>query len=720
MPFFALPQEAKAPLAEVLPDGRKRLTRYFQVTTLGVVPPELNYAVKTADPWPAAQTPTGWTGLLLTYKRFEDQMAQRGADTRPIVELVFEQISSTGETQTGGVPLTQLPDGRKQAVYTYVMFSSSTYTPLVPGTASVTIGSDTYYLWDETNTNDGTLRNITRTYQTAGTVKTVNDTLFNGALLRRVITSFKTVPSTPTNYTAVGQATQNPSGYPIYDYTFVCAAAAAGAGGEISRDYYDSQGGTVAFNPALPNSATGAVRCVIRYLTDPSVTSNPITGPTSFVLVGLDKKSQEGYIEWTGTYGFGSGLVLDESNVSETGGLVVYHRVSLGSAPSTPSATIGGTVTLFDQSVRNADGYIIYDYRWAEGDGEVSRKYTNAQGGATTFNPELPGSATGSVLCTIVHFTDTSVTINPTSAPTVNFYLIDVQTELRNGYKVWTVRYAFGSGLVLDETLTQVKDALVVYHRVSFGSAPSTPSATIGGTVTLFETTQRNEDGFVVYDYRWAEGDGQASITTMGQPDGALDYNVVTYTAAASTPAYPGSGTAYLVRLTQEPKNAYFENTALYRKPPATVTFRKKVNFTKPGSATISGSPPQLVLNQQVTMTLLADVEVSYATSQITDTPFTVSSWATFYETYTPADTGITIANTSSLGGYLAGASGTSGTNSVYNGVSCTTWSYQLGSSTPSAFSTGSKVLDVDNDPYLLATDGTLVYRRTKVSYTFS
>lgn len=125
MPFFALPQEAKAPLAEVLPDGRKRLTRYFQVATLGIVPPELDYAVKTPDLWPAVQTPSGWTGLLLTYKRFSDEMAPRGQDTRPIVQLIFEQISSMGETQTGGTPITQLPDGRGQVVYTYVMFSSS-------------------------------------------------------------------------------------------------------------------------------------------------------------------------------------------------------------------------------------------------------------------------------------------------------------------------------------------------------------------------------------------------------------------------------------------------------------------------------------------------------------------------------------------------------------------------------------------------------------------
>lgn len=518
MPFLALPQEAKAPLAEVLPDGRKRLTRYFQITTLGIIPPELDYAVKTADPWPSAQTPSGWTGLLLTYKRFSDEIAPRGQDTRPIVQLIFEQISSTGETQTGGVPLTQLPDGRDQAVYTYVMFSSSTYTPQTPGSSSVTIGAKTYYLWSEENTNDGTLRNITRTYQTAGTVYQEDESLNGGKLLKRVIKTFHDAPATPSGFTLVDQGNENPNGYDIFTYTFYSADSGAGAGGEISRRYVNSDGGPTNFDPTDPDAATGEVRCVITYLTPISTTSNPITGPTNFFLVGLDVEDKDGFRVWTGTYGFGGG---DE---------------------------------------------IIIDVR--------------------------------------------------------------------------------------------------------------------------------------------------------GAPDGALIYTVTQNAATASTPAYPGSGSAYLVNLTNTRGDGFYKNTAVYHKPPATVTFKKKINFTKPGIAAIGGSPIQFTLDPQVTMTLLADVEVSYATSQITDTPFTVTSWATFYESYTPEATGIPISNTQGLGGYLGQASGTSGSG-YYNGVSCTAYSYSLGSSTPSTFGSGAKVLDVDNDPYLFATDGTQIFRRTKVSYTF-
>lgn len=600
MSFLSFPpNQARKPLAIVLPDGRKQLTQWFKATTTGEFPQELvgaAYAVNSSHPW--ADAPTGWTGLRLTYKQMDDSTGfpPGGQDSQPLVRLIYEQISQTGETQTGGVPLTQIPDARKQAVYTYVMFSTSTYTPLVPGTASVTIGADTYYLWEETNTNDGTLRNITRTYQTAGTTATSTQTLFNGALLKQTITSFKTVPATPANYTAIGTATRNPSGYPVYDYSFVSAAAAVGAGGEISRDFYNSQGATTAFNPASPNTGDGAVRCVIKWLTDPAVTSDPTTGPTSFVRVGVDQQDAEGYKVWTVTYGFGDGLVVDDSTISASGALVIYHRIALGSAPSTPSATIGGTVTLFETATRNADGYEIFERRWAE-------------------------------------------------------------------------------------------------------------------------------------------GDGQASITTRGEQDGAIVYTVTDYSVAASTPAYPGSGSNTLVSLTQKPEGGYFVNTATYVKWPATVTFRKMMSFLYPGLAAFSGAPVLFNMTPPVTMSILASVEVSYDTSQITTTPWTVESWAklnTQWIPYTnpgvsptpgspPADTttGPPQGNSESLGGYIAGASGISDTDEFFNGVFVATYSATLSASTPSARPTGSTTIAVDNDPYLVSTSGTVVYRRMVTTYSF-
>lgn len=306
-------------------------------------------------------------------------------------------------------------------------------------------------------------------------------------------------------------------------------------------------------------------------------------------------------------------------------------------------------------------------------------------------------------------------------SPTIGGTVVQIATETRkaDGYDITEVRWAEGEGLALDETTIQQKDALVVYHRISLGVVPTTPSATIGGTVTLFESSERQEAGYTVYDYRWAEGDGQASITSEGQPDGSRIYTVTTYSAAASIPAYPGGGIGYNTRLSQQPKNGYFENTAVWIRPPDDDTYSKTVEFEEPGIAEFTGTPPQLVFRPPKQRTLLADVDVTYGTTQITTAPFEVEAYATFYETYTPTDTGIAVQNQKGLGGYLAQASGESGTNDIYNGVLCDSFDAVLLSSIPSTFPSGLVTLKVDNDPYLTDINGVKVYRRTVISYTF-
>jgi len=76
MSYFGAPTaQARKPFAEILPDGRKRLTRWIRVTTTGTIPIELGgtgFTVNTLDPWPTAETPTGWTALRLTYIQMDD------------------------------------------------------------------------------------------------------------------------------------------------------------------------------------------------------------------------------------------------------------------------------------------------------------------------------------------------------------------------------------------------------------------------------------------------------------------------------------------------------------------------------------------------------------------------------------------------------------------------------------------------------------------------
>lgn len=527
-----------------------------------------------------------YEGCRLTHQNVTGQTGNPNKspnDPPAFLIRIFEEIDESAETMVGEPSVTFDEDGNINVEFNYIQFSSAPAVDLIVGTQTAPAPYASAILKSQIDTNDGTLRTIKRIYNGDRTLSDVSELRFGGKVIVRTIVAIGQIPPTPSGFTLVGPGVLHPDGREIYTYQFAASAGGGspGTSGQISIDYTNSEGGTVSFNPASPNTALGITRATIRYVTPLSVTTNPIPTPSGFVLVGIEQTDDTGYRMWVGHYERADGLVINEKTISETG-------------------------------------------------------------------------------------------------------------------------------------------ALVVYHRVAYGTAPTAPAATIGGTVTLFQDDTSQQDGYVRYERRWAEANGQSDYTVEGQSDGAVIYTVVTFSAAPAIPAYPGTGTAYNTRLQQKTNAGYVTNIAVWHKIPATQTFRKKINFTKPGSAVIGGSPIQLVYNEPVTMSLLAEIEVSYDESQITDAPFTVEAYATLYFTYTPTDTGITVSGTKALGGYLAGASGDSGTNSAFNGILCDSWSYQLGSSTPSSFSLDEKVLDVDNDPYLTDIDGTVVFRRTKVSYDFS
>lgn len=708
----------RAPSVRVLPDFRLQVDRRYDV--LNPVPKDPAKFLSDVE-LPLGTTDDEYTGCYLIEQVLEGQNGDfyKPCEQPPILRRTFLELNGLNETQVGEPSIEYDEDGNVNVQITYWQLNVGTSTYQTVGTTTAPAPFSTAILKDEARTNDGTLRKIVRTYNGDRTISDVSEIRFGGKVIVRTITAIGAIPPTPTGYTLVGPGTLHPNGRKIYTYQFVAGGGGGGTGtgGEISRDFYNAQGGHVDFNYSTPAGGNGATRCVIQYVTDTSVTTNPVTLPTGFICVGVKYQDDTGYRLWSVTGYFAQGTVVDESQINSTGTLVIYHRVAFGAAPSAPVATIGGTVTLFDSSQRNEDGYLVYDYKWAEGHGESSREYSKAQGGTSAFDPAAPSSGIGAVICTITHFTATSVTTDPTSGP-FSFVRVSVDFRIAGGYKIWTVRYAYGSGLVIDETQKVETGALVVYHRVSLGSAPTTPTATIGGTVTAFETEVRNESGYLVYDYRYAEGNGQSSITTDGQQDGALIYTVVTNTAAATTPAYPGSGTAYLVRLSQAPQNGYFRNTAVYQKPPATQTLKQMRNFRMPGLAQFSGN--DLIIIPPSDIEIEANVEISYDTTQNADVPYNVLFGAYLRASYIRThNNSVGEYITESLSYILAGASGISGTAAYYNGALCDSFSATLNSSSPTARPSGLTVIDKDNQIYLVATDGTVVYRRTKVSYTF-
>lgn len=753
----------------VLPDDRLRITRRYDIANnhLGNDPARLLAEVWL--PWGTADDE--FTNCRLTKQVItgqSDQPYRKPVEEPPFLTRVFEEIPANDRVMVGEPGVSYDQYGRKIVVIDYIQFSAGTsvYSDVVGSTVAPAPYTDTV-LKSLDSSNDGTLITSKLTFIDAGVLSDTEELKFGGKLKLRTIRALNEVPSTPAGYTLVTESTEFVEGLPVYAYGFAAGGGGGGTGtgGEISRD--------ITYGQSIDQGVTeGTTVYTIQYLTDDSVVVNPISTPSGTQLIDVKYESETGYKLWTAKYAKGVGTVVLDTDIKNGGNLYIYHRVGLAASPTAPSPTIGGTVTLISSNVRNADGYEIYDYQWAEGNGIISSD--------TTYQQSSDEGTTGVTVMTIRQLSALSVGSSPITPPG-GMALISIDYTDQDGYRLWTGRWASGTGTVdssveqkdgdtlvlyrivalgaaastpsatiggtvnptsesvredngyqvftntwaegeglnVDTATVSDSGALVLYRRRSYGTPPTTPSATIGGTVTLVEDTETQADGYTIYDYRWAEGDGQASISTEGQQDGALVYTVSTLNAGASTPSYPGSGTAYLISLTQTPQAGFFRNTAVYKKPPADVTYKKQVSWQMPGLASFTGTPPQLVISSPVTMTILADAEVTYDTSQITDDPFTVEAYCSMYYAYVEASSGLPVSATKAMGGYLAGASSISGTNDFFNGVLCESYEAVLISSIPSSRPTGTTIISVDNDPYITATNGTVVYRRTKVTYSF-
>jgi hypothetical protein len=522
-----------------------------------------------------------------------------------------------------------------------------------------------------------------------GTVLQSDDTQNNGALLLRTITALGTAPSTPVGYTLTREQTRQESGHVVYAYSF------AKGDGQISRDDDTRNNGAL-------------LLATITHLTAPGA-ADPVATLLGYVRTSISNQERDGHEVWRAVFAKGTGQISYDPSSDNNGALLrIAIRHLTAPSATNPISTPAGYTLVGGPSYQEADGHMIWSASYAKGDGEISRDIDYSQSDDQ--------GTTGITRTTIRHLVAPAAAVQPASL--LGSVEIGRTYQDADGHRIWTTVWAKGVGQVLDESQISASGALVIYHRIKLGSAPTTPTATIGGTVTLFDSSVRLTEGFSVYDYRWAEGDGQAGIETRGEPDGALLYHVTDYNVAATTPAYPGTGTAYLISLEQRPHSGYYVNTAVYKKPPATQTRRQTIPWHRPGLASFTSN--QLTLLPPTQMTLLASVEVSYSATQDTTAPYGVSYYAGLIETWVPTDTGIAQTRQSALGGYLGDATSISGSASNYNGVLCDTWSAVITSSSPTSRpSAETKLLHVDNEPYLTATDGTVIYRITKTSYTF-
>lgn len=698
-----LDTQNRAERVEVQPDARLRVSQVYDVLDYVVRNGEASFLADIKLPW-GDPHPT-YTNCRLVKQDVTGQVdnsAKQPNYPPPQLIRVWDQIPENDQVMVGNPDISYDQYGRKTVVIEYIQFSAGTsvYSYVVGSTAAPVPNSECILKTYE-STNDGTLITKKITFIDSGQLADDENYKFGGNVIIRTLTYLNEVPPTPAGYSLVTRSTEYIEGLPIYRYGFVKAAGAGGGGTEgiISQ--------STEYKQSIDQGTNGVTVTTIKKVTPDSVTTNPIATPSGFALIDVQYADEDGFRLWTAVYAKGAGQVDLGTEINNCNKLYLYHKIGLGSAPSTPGATIGGTVTLISTDVRNADGYVIYDYRWAEGNGEISRDIDYSQ--------STDQGTTGITRTTIRHLVAPTATVEPTSlAGSVE---IGRSFALQDGYKIWTTVWAKGTGLVAETVETKNDGKLKIYRKSALGTAPTAPAATIGGTVVLIEDSYKIGDGVVLYDRTWAEGNGIISNKSQTREDGSIAYTVVELDAAAMTPASPEVGTR-LVALDQDARDGYYLNTATYIKPPPTTTLKKIVSFKMPGLAEFSGN--NLIITPPSDRTLEANQEISYDTTQNTDVPYSVAYGAYLRESYIRTNNnGVGEYRNDTLSYIVAGAAGISGTNDYYNGVLCDEFDVTLNSSSPTARPSGLTVIDKDNSIYLIALDGTIIYRRVKVTYTF-
>ena len=448
----------------------------------------------------------------------------------------------------------------------------------------------------------------------------------------------------------------------------------------------------------------------------------------------MEANEQDGYKLWAATYAKGAGTVISSTDTREGSKLIIYKKVGLGTAPSAPAATIGGTVTLISDSSRNDSGYIVYERTWAEGIGEISRD--------TRYSQSTDQGTTGATVITIRHITAGSITSNPISTPS-GTVLISVDFNEQDGYKVWTASYAKGAGTVVNSVDTREGGKLIIYRKIGLGSAPSAPTATILGTVTLISDSSRNDSGYVVYDYTWAEGLGIVSERIQYRDGGLRLLNRDIFLAQSAT-----DYSAYTPTYGIEVDKSFTEGEGIRRYSvtwiqsnsggdPLTnpvLQFTSKVPFTYPGRAKAYYIPftvgaytshraYDVFLSPPVQCLIDATTIVYYKSTNTAPTP------SVGYTLWNPTDWAVMQAKwigwsdsprskVEGLRGYIAVNSSVSGSStsatdrSVFGDRVYANTSFEITlSGGPSDPSGTNKTLSIEQVPAFTKTDGTQYYR---------
>jgi hypothetical protein len=319
---------------------------------------------------------------------------------------------------------------------------SSPYDEDDVGVATITDGGKTLYLasfQDQTGaeSNAQVGRVVTR-WAEAGTLNRSEDKV--GSQLAITIEAFGEVPATPAGYSLARTDVSDFEGIKTNRYTFLKPSV-------LSRSIREQNNGALiietveAFNEVPTADTVGAVQ------------------------IGNDISNVEGIPTRRYTFAKGSGEISRTTQTKNNEALIITSVTALNSAPSVTGVEISS-------SIRQEDGYTVYEKTAAAGSGEISRNVSTRNNGKLVI---------------------TTVTALGTAGSAAG---VEIEASVRkeDGYVLHTNTFARGDGQIRVSTkpaspaLAGVKEVTVT----SFGTPVAPPGV-------LIAESESEEDGYVVY-----------------------------------------------------------------------------------------------------------------------------------------------------------------------------------------------------------------------------
>ena len=125
-------------------------------------------------------------------------------------------------------------------------------------------------------------------------------------------------------------------------------------------------------------------------------------------------------------------------------------------------------------------------------------------------NPEYNGALTKTTI--------TSINEEPNGGSGA---LVDSKTTAGEGYILYTYTYCDGQGEIARSTDKQYNGKLSITTISTINQEPS-------GSGALIDTKIDTRDGYIIYTYRYATGQGRISRSTSQAYDGVLEFETIT------------------------------------------------------------------------------------------------------------------------------------------------------------------------------------------------